>query len=155
MFHPDALHHTSLTVSDLDQSLRFYRDLLGLEVVMEQEKRGGYLAKITGYRDAHVRMAQLAIEGQGHRLELFQYLTPGGELTPVEPRNVGMTHVCFLVEDLHAVYERLLSVGVDFYSEPIELESGANRGGYAVYLRDPDGITIELFQLRAATASSA
>ena len=39
-----SLVHTGFTVRDLDRSLAFYRDVLGMEVVLTQEKRGGYLA---------------------------------------------------------------------------------------------------------------
>jgi catechol 2,3-dioxygenase-like lactoylglutathione lyase family enzyme len=142
-----ALHHTSLTVSDLERSLAFYRDVLGLEVAMQQEKEGGYLAKISGYPDAHVRMAQLELPGGSHRIELFQYLAPPGERPPLEPRNVGITHVCLVVDDIHEAYERIRRApGVEPYSEPVELDSGANKGGFGLYVRDPDGITLELFQ---------
>lgn len=146
MADPYALHHTSLTVSNLERSLAFYRDVLGLEVVMRQDKQGGYLAPITGYPDAHIRMAQLALGGSGHRIELFEYVAPQGRRTPPEPRDVGITHICLLVEDIHAVHERLRAGGAEPYSEPVPLDSGANRGGFGVYVRDPDGITIELFQ---------
>jgi catechol 2,3-dioxygenase-like lactoylglutathione lyase family enzyme len=140
-------HHTSLTVSDLDRSISFYRDVLGLEVVMQQEKQGGYLAPITGYPDVHIRMAHLEAPGGSHRIELFQYVAPAGERTPVEPRNVGITHVCFAVDDIHEAYERVRAApGVALYSEPVEIDTGVNAGGFGVYLRDPDGITLELFQ---------
>lgn len=140
-----GIHHTSLTVSDLDRSVAFYRDLLGLEVVMEQEKEGGYLAAITGYPDARVRMAHLEAP-DGHRLELFQYLAPAGGKADVEPRNVGAPHVCFLVDDIQAAYERLREAGVEAVSPPVEVDTGANCGAFGLYLRDPDGITMELFQ---------
>ena len=67
------LHHTGYTVSDLDRSLVFYRDILGCEVIATQEKEGGYLAAIVGYPDAHVRMAHLRVPGGGHVIELFEY----------------------------------------------------------------------------------
>jgi len=85
-------------VTDLEAAAAFYRDVLGLEVVLEQERRGGYLARITGYPDAHVRMAQLEAAGGGHRIELFEYVSPEDVRADVEPRNVGAPHVCFLVE---------------------------------------------------------
>lgn len=141
-----SLLHTGLTVSDLDRSLAFYRDTLGMETVFEQEKEGGYLAAIVGYPGAHVRMAHLAFPGDGHRLELFQYLEPEARGEPGEPRDLGITHVCLLVEDIGALHERLRSAGVDFYSDPVLVDTGANAGGVGVYLRDPDGITLELFQ---------
>jgi hypothetical protein len=48
---------------------------------------------------------------------------------------------------LQVVYERLLAAGVDtFVSAPVEVDTGINRGARALYLRDPDGIPVELFQ---------
>lgn len=144
---PRRLHHTGFTVSDLDRSVAFYRDLLGCEVVATQEKEGGYLAAIVGYPDAHVRMAHLRAPDGEHVIELFQYLAPDGGQADVEPRNVGASHLCFLVDDLEAAYARLREGGVDsFVSPPVEVDTGINRGGLGLYLRDPDGITVELFQ---------
>lgn len=141
-----SLHHTSLTVRDLDRALAFYRDLLGMEVLFEQEKKGGYLAEIVGYDNAHVRMAQLAFPGGGHRLELFQYLQPEPRGRPGDPRDIGITHVCLLVDDLGPLHGRLRDAGLEFYSDPIRVDTGVNAGGTGVYLHDPDGITLELFQ---------
>ena len=141
-----SLLHTGLTVRDLERSLAFYRDTLGMETVFEQEKQGGYLAEIVGYEDAHVRMAHLAFPGDPHRLELFQYLEPEGRGDPCEPRDIGITHVCMVVEDIGPIVERLRAAGTDFYCDPVDVDTGANAGGVGVYLRDPDGITLELFQ---------
>jgi catechol 2,3-dioxygenase-like lactoylglutathione lyase family enzyme len=144
------IHHTGYTVSNLDRSLGFYRDLLGCEVVATQEKQGGYLAAIVGYPDAHVRMAHLRAPGSMHVIELFEYLAPDGESRPsgfgLEPRNVGTSHISFIVDDLSAVYDRLLAAGVDFFSPPVDIDTGINTGGKALYLRDPDGIPMELFE---------
>jgi catechol 2,3-dioxygenase-like lactoylglutathione lyase family enzyme len=145
---PRVIHHTGFTVSDLDRSLHFYRDLLGLEVVAQQEKQGGYVAAIVGYPDAHVRMAHLRVPGADHVVELFQYLAPAGDAVgTIEPRNVGSPHLCFVMDDLPSLYERLRASGVEsFLSPPVEVDTGINAGGLALYLRDPDGIPVELFQ---------
>lgn len=149
-----GLHHTGYTVSDLDRSVAFYRDILGCEVVTTQEKEGGYLAAIVGYPDAHVKMAHLRLPGDGHVIELFQYVAPAGEHPPLEVRNVGASHLCFLVDDLPRVYEELRAKGVDsFVSPPVEVDTGINTGGFGIYMRDPDGITIELFQPPARPAA--
>ncbi len=142
------IHHTGYTVSDLERSLGFYRDLLGLEVVATQEKEGGYLAAIVGYPDAHVRMAHLRVAGSEHVLELFEYLAPAGaQRGPLEPRDVGTSHLCLVVDDLPSLYARLLEAGVEtFVSPPVDVDTGINSGGLALYLRDPDGIPVELFQ---------
>ena len=80
-------------------------------MIATQEKEGGYLAAIVGYPDAHVRMAHLRVPGDDHVIELFEYVSPEGGRADVEPRNVGASHLCFLVTDLAALYEDLLSRG--------------------------------------------
>ena len=149
-----GLHHTGYTVSDLDRSVAFYRDVLGCEVIATQEKEGGYLAAIVGYPGAHVRMAHLRVPEDGHAIELFEYMSPTGTRPPLELCNVGTSHLCFIVDDLPSVYAELRERGVDFVSPPVTVDTGVNRGGYGVYLRDPDGITIELFQPPATQPAS-
>jgi catechol 2,3-dioxygenase-like lactoylglutathione lyase family enzyme len=144
-----SVNHVGLTVSSLDRSLAFYRDAVGLDVVLEQEKKGGYLSAITLYPGAHVRMAQLAGRG-GPCIELFEYLEPPGRGLPLEPRNVGITHLCLLVDDIHDARRRLVEAGAQPFSEPVAIDTGANAGGWDLYVRDPDGIVLELFQPSAA-----
>jgi catechol 2,3-dioxygenase-like lactoylglutathione lyase family enzyme len=145
---PRRIHHTGFTVSDIDRSVAFYTDVLGLELIARQEKQGGYLGAIVGYADAHVRMAHLRVPGAEHVVELFQYLAPAGTAPGrIEPRDVGCAHLCIVVDDLPAAYARLEQAGVDsFVSPPVEVDTGINTGGYGLYLRDPDGIVVEVFQ---------
>ncbi len=141
-------HHTSYTVSDLDRTLPFYRDLLGFEVVHERpEITLGYWRAVVGFPDAVARDAMLRIPGTTHFLELIEYKNPRGVVQNVTPNNPGSSHVCYLVDDLQAMYARLKEAGVQFISgEPIYLDQGPNKGGWALYMKDPDGIVIELFQ---------
>lgn len=143
-----TIHHTGYTISDLDRSLAFYCGLLGFEIVAQQEKQGGYIAAIVGYPDAHVRMAHLRVPGADHVVELFQYLAPeGARPERIEPRDVGTAHLCVVVDDLQAVHRRLVAAGVEtFVSPPVQVDTGINTGGYGLYLRDPDGIVVEIFQ---------
>ncbi len=142
-----GLHHTGYTVEDLDRSVVFYRDLLGCELLGIQERQGGYLAAVVGYPDAHVRMAHLRAGESAHIIELFQYVAPEPGTLKLEPRKVGTAHLCFVVEDLDTTYARLLAAGVEFISAPVDVDTCADAGGRALYLRDPDGIPMELFQL--------
>jgi catechol 2,3-dioxygenase-like lactoylglutathione lyase family enzyme len=145
---PYGTHHTGYTVSDLERSLGFYHGLLGLEIVGRQEKQGGYLGAIVGHPDAHVKMAHLRVPGSEHVVELFEYVAPAGTGPGrFEPPNVGTSHLCLLTDDLHALYDHLVAAGVDsFVSPPVLVDTGFNTGGYGLYLRDPDGIPVELFQ---------
>ena len=152
----NGLHHTGFTVANLERSLAFYRDLLHFEVVTTQEKKGGYLAAIVGYPGAHVKMAQLKVPGSEHGIELFEYVNPRSTPAALEPKLVGASHVCLAVDDLPHLYERLGAAGVDsFFSEPVEVDTGVSEGGLALYMRDPDGIILELFQPPSLDADSA
>ena len=140
------LHHTGLTVSDLERSLLFWRDAMGMDVLFQQEKDGGYLEEIVGEPGAHVRMAHLAFGGEGPRIELFQYLAPSGGQHLSRPADQGFVHVCVACEDLDERMKRLVAAGGTPFSEPVVIDTGVNRGGRGVYLRDPDGHVVELFE---------
>jgi catechol 2,3-dioxygenase-like lactoylglutathione lyase family enzyme len=149
-----GVDHVGLTVTDLDRSIKFYTEILECSIVVQQEKEGGYLAAIVGYPDASVRMAHLQPAGSSQRIELFEYRTPKSAPRDLEPRNVGNAHVCFVVNDLAALYERLVEHGITTLSPPVEVDTGVNKGGAALYLRDPDGITLEVFQRPKRDAAS-
>jgi catechol 2,3-dioxygenase-like lactoylglutathione lyase family enzyme len=145
-----TLHHTGLTISDLQRSLRFWRDGMGMEVLFEQEKVGGYLETIVGEPGAHVRMAHLAFGDDGTRIELFQYVAPSGGKHLQRPADLGFAHICVACDDLDGRLERLIAAGGTPFSEPVEIDTGVNRGGRGVYLRDPDGHVVELFERPSA-----
>jgi len=139
--------HTSFTVADLDRSLAFYRDLLGFEVIwIRPHITNKYWRDIVGFPDAVVRGAFLAIPGTNHRLELYEYMQPRGVPADVRTNNPGSVHLCLYVDDVRELYAALLKHNVRFRSPPIDLDDGPNVGGVSVYMLDPDGITLELFQ---------
>jgi catechol 2,3-dioxygenase-like lactoylglutathione lyase family enzyme len=140
------LHHTGLTISDLDRSLRFWRDAMGMQVLFQQEKKGGYLETIVGEPGAHVRMAHLAFDGEGPRIELFEYLAPAGGRHTQRPADVGFAHVCVACDDIEERLERLVAAGGEAITGPVTIDTGANAGGRGLYLRDPDGHVVELFE---------
>jgi catechol 2,3-dioxygenase-like lactoylglutathione lyase family enzyme len=141
-----GVHHTSFTVADLDRSLAFFRDRLGLEVVALREVRDDYFGRIVGLPGSAVRAALLRLPGSAHHVELFQYLQPTGQAHRPRPCDPGSTHLSFLVDDLPALHAELAAQGVAFVSAPVPVTAGPNRGGCGAYLHDPNGILIELFQ---------
>lgn len=141
-----AVQHTGLTVSNLERSVDFYVRILGCTLIMSQEKTGGYLAAIVGYPNASLKMAHLSDPAGHHVIELFEYIVPEMVKTDLEPRLIGNAHLCFLVSDLNAIYDTIKNEGITFISGPVDVDTGANAGGAALYLKDPDGITMEIFQ---------
>ena len=143
-----TLHHAGMTVSDLDRALGFWRDALGMETVVDQESRGGYFEAIVGEHDVVVRTHHLAFGGQGARVELFEFVSPSGGQHRSRPADVGFAHVCVAVDEgLDDLVARLLEAGgTTATPEPVVIDRGANAGGRALYLRDPDGHVLELFE---------
>jgi catechol 2,3-dioxygenase-like lactoylglutathione lyase family enzyme len=147
---PDVrLAHVGLTVSDIERSLTFWKEGLGLELIVRQEKRGGYMETVTGVPDAHVLQAHLQFPGATTRVELLQYLEPEGLSITVHPPVVGTGHVAIRCSDLDATLTRLVEHGGRPFSEPVLIDTGANKGCRAVYVGDPDGHIAELVQLPA------
>ena len=140
-----AIAHAGLTVADLDRSLAFWRDAMGMVEVVSQEKQGGYLEAIVCEPGAHVRMVQLEFPSGGTRIELFQYLAPKGGAHRSRPADVGFIHVCVACNDIDAMKARLMSAGGVPLGPTVEIDTGVNAGGRGVYLRDPDGHVVELF----------
>jgi catechol 2,3-dioxygenase-like lactoylglutathione lyase family enzyme len=144
--------HTGLTVSDLDRSIAFYRDLLGLELITRWDSSQPYLRTVVGYPDAELRIALLRLPagpdggGSGHHIELLEYRRPRGTRGDANTYNPGNGHVAFMVDDLAATHAALAAKGVRFKSAPVDITHGRNAGGRAVYFFDPDDITLELIQ---------
>ncbi len=139
--------HTSFTVRDMQQSLAFYRDLLGFEMISERpEVTNQYFRDVVGIPDLIAYVSYMRIPGTEHRLELIQYKHPLGTPQDVTPNNPGSSHVAYLVDDLAAMFQKLKAAGATFISEPVALNEGPNKGGAALYMKDPNGIIIELFQ---------
>lgn len=142
--------HTGFTVKDLDRSVRWYTEMLGMVEVKRQHSDTAYTRRLVGMDDAVLEIAFLALQeaaGAGRPiLELIQYTAPAGAEVDLSTNNVGNGHLALAVEDLEAVHRELADSGVTFRNPPVEIDAGANRGSWACYLEDPDGITIELFQ---------
>jgi catechol 2,3-dioxygenase-like lactoylglutathione lyase family enzyme len=143
--------HFSFTVSDIEASIAWYRDVLELELVHRQRQDNEYTRTLVGMPDAVLEVAQFRIARtvpamSTHVLELVEYVAGAGETLPLRTNNVGVAHLAFVVTGIHDEYERLRSLGVEFRNPPVAIVEGVNRGGYSCYFNDPDGITLELIQ---------
>jgi len=141
-----AADHTGITVSNLERSLAFWRDVLGFEFSHAAHQRGEMAEQITGVKGAEIKLAVLKTPG-GHKIELLEYLAPTDRrCANVRSCDVGSVHVALLVEDLKGVLERIAASGWEAAGKPQTLTRGPNAGKRVVYVRDPDGTTIELMQ---------
>jgi catechol 2,3-dioxygenase-like lactoylglutathione lyase family enzyme len=144
----EGVFHTGVTVSDLDRSIPFYRDVLGLELLVEPmgPSSGEEFSEALGVPEASVRLAVFRV-GDGS-LELLEYLNPESPVEcPLPPNALGAMHVAFQVRDVYAEVERLKARGVVFNSRVQAIDEGPLAGWRWVYFKDPDGINLELIQI--------
>ena len=141
-----AADHTGITVSNLERSLAFWRDVLGFELSHRAHQKGDLAAEITGVPGAEIQLAVLKTP-TGHKIELLEYLAPADH-THLEPRpcDIGSVHIALTVDDLDAVLGAIAPFGWKVAGEPQTLALGPNTGRRVVYVRDPDGTTIEFMQ---------
>jgi catechol 2,3-dioxygenase-like lactoylglutathione lyase family enzyme len=139
--------HTGFTVSNLERSLEFWRDVLGFEFSHRAHQKGERAEQITGVPGAELVLAVL--KAPGHKIELLEYLVPAdrkGE-NAMRPCDLGAVHVALIVDDLDAVLERIAASGWKAAGTPQTLTVGPNAGKRVIYVRDPDGTTIEFMQM--------
>jgi len=144
------LHH-GITVSDIDRAVAWYTDALGLELVHRQRQDNAYTQTLVGIPGAVLEVAQLRVAGtppgpSSHAIELIQYVAQQAEGEPVAVNQLGAAHLAFLVEDIEELVARARAAGARFRNEPVTITEGANVGGAACYLHDPDGNTLEFLQ---------
>lgn len=140
-------HHVGVTVQDLSRSVEFYRAFLGVEPEVAKIYDSPYTSDQVGYDGAVLDIAIFRIPGSELRLELIQYLSPVGTPVDTETKNPGTWHLCFDSAALDADFDRLLELGaVPRSPRPVLITSGPNEGKRVAYLRDHDGLTIELIE---------
>jgi len=141
-----AADHTGFTVSDLERSLVFWRDVLGFELSHRAHQTGDLASQITGVPGAEIEIAVL--KGYGHKIELLEYKAPPyRKHVPLRPCDVGFVHVALLVDDLEAVLQKVTVSSWKAAGKPQTLQAGPNAGKRVVYVRDPDGATIEFMEV--------
>lgn len=115
--------HTMVRVTDLDASLKFYRDALGLEVLRSKEVPAGRFTLVF-----------LAAPGDSSAQVELTYNWDPEELHG--GRNFG--HLAYAVDNIYATCERLQQHGVTILRPP--------RDGYMAFVRSPDNVSVELLQ---------
>jgi catechol 2,3-dioxygenase-like lactoylglutathione lyase family enzyme len=137
--------HTSFTVADIDRAVVFWRDAMGFALDDLSAREGDWLGSVVGVPGARCRIAHL--HGHGLHLEFIQYLEPVGTDVTGPPHRPGTAHLAFLVEDIETAARRMLEGGASEQGRITRCSSGAAAGCLAVYLKDPNGIIVELVEL--------
>lgn len=142
-----GFNHTSFTVADIDRAVAFWTGALGFRAASVSPRSGDWQARVTGVAGAQLMIAHLY--GHGHHMEFIQYLGGARERSRLQPNVTGAAHVCLEVSDIERVCDRLIAAGATPQGEIADVTTGVVKGCRACYIRDPDGILIELVELAA------
>jgi catechol 2,3-dioxygenase-like lactoylglutathione lyase family enzyme len=139
-----AIRHFGIVVKDIEQSLHFYKDLLGLQIKRDMQEQGEFIDTILGLKNVQVRTVKM-ISKNGHTLiELLQYKShQGKERQGYQIFDLGASHVAFTVENVQAEYTRLKKQDIVFTCEPQVSPDGKAK---VTFCFDPDGVPVELVQ---------
>ncbi len=142
-----GIQHFSWTVSNLEESVSFFRDILGLEVTSIREGRGNRAEKYMQIPGARLRIANVITpDFEGGNIELIEYTAPESKKIDMTMCNPGMAHIGLEVDDLQKTYDDFTLKGVEILHPPLWHDGGVLKGWGAFFFRGPDGITMEVMQ---------
>jgi len=142
------INHTAVSVADMERSLAFYCDLLGMELIFDSDVADAAdLSAVVGMVEARGRVVWLRV-GDG-MLELWQWDHPSGRPLPADycPADRGVTHFALEVDDVDALHRQVIEAGFSATTEPRDL--GLHK---TTYIRGPDDEIIEILEDRATDA---
>lgn len=144
------IYHVGLTVSDMDRSIHFYKEILGLAFQGEILMEGEATEVLFNRKGARARVAYL--NGSDNLVtppvELIQFLDVPSKKEEGDLFTTSISELCFYTEDIDAVYQHLVKHDIPCLSAPQEFDFTKDGFGKsrAFYFRDPDGIILEMMQ---------
>ena len=128
--------HAAITVRDMSESIRFYTQALGLQ-------------KAFAFRhpDTGAPWIEYLSVAPGEFIELFY---GGTETQAWHDGRIGFNHLCFRVDDISASVQEIRDAGYPIDSEP---KQGVD-GNWQAWVRDPNGVRIELMQIMPESPQS-
>jgi catechol 2,3-dioxygenase-like lactoylglutathione lyase family enzyme len=145
--HITSVAHTGITVSDLDRSIGFFRDALGLEVTDKIHGAGEFFEQVTGVPGCVMDVVYVTLPN--HTLELLCYSNPSDKTSSsLRPCDNGHLHISLNVDDIDAV----IAAGAKYGFAPVNPVQTDRNGMRVIYTKGPDNLIIELMEARTAAA---
>jgi catechol 2,3-dioxygenase-like lactoylglutathione lyase family enzyme len=153
-----GVSHLGIGVTDIDRSIHFYRDVLGLEMLLKtQYDETPHLLR---YPDEPHRHAAFFKVGQGDATMVLVLGTRNRADTSRAPLldEVGVNHFAFWVDDIEALHRRLIDAGVEVRMEPFDVANylvdqksapGDPKLARTMFFHDPDGLLMQADQMRS------
>ena len=141
-----SFFHTGFVVRDIEQAVKFYSDVLGMRIAGRTEREGEFVEQVLAFPGAHIKGGFVDM-GEGHQLELIQYLSPASGENNLNRNDLGASHLAFFVDVLDKFYEDTSQKGIKYNNPPASMfdESG-KLSRKAAYAQDPDGNWLEFVE---------
>ena len=136
------LRHIGITVTDLEKSLEFYRDILGFQVVRIMDESGAHIDKFSALEGVKVKTVKLK-DANGGMLELLQYHSHPKEAERKDITHIGCSHFALTVKNLDLLLDRVLEKGYTINSPPQYSPDGKVK---LTFCSGPDGTLIEMVE---------
>jgi len=136
------LRHVGITVTDAEESLKFYRDILGFKVVRVMDESGEHIDKFSALAGVQVKTVKLKDKNNG-MIELLQYHSHPRMAEETDITHIGCSHFALTINNLDSVLDSIRENGYAINSAPQYSPDGKVK---LTFCKDPDGTLIELVE---------
>ena len=145
------IHHIGITVKNLEKTVEFYRDVIGLKMIEPPTKPSAESnhGQPVGVKDAVIRICLFEI-AEGQIVEFLEYQPTSPIETPMPMNALGAHHIALLVDNMDDYVKKLENDNIEFLYKPLTIKGGYFKGIKWVYFKDPDGIIVELIEKEKA-----
>ena len=137
-----SIRHFGIVVRNLDESLLFYKDLLGFTIFKEMNESGKEISNFLGIKNVKVKTVKMK-NSSGQMIELLYYDNNDLYKNTIKINQIGPTHLALSVNDLDSIYNTFLNRGIKFISPP---QITADKFAKVAFCIAPEGTFIELVQ---------
>lgn len=138
--------HVGYITHSVEESVAFWEGIMGFKAQPIGTRRKPWIAAFMGVPGADVKLVHLY--GLGTHIEFIEFVTPKGEAVRPAANAPGASHLCIRVKDLDTIKAAILAHGGSLQGETTEITEGIAKGLRGLYMRDPNGIMIELVETR-------
>jgi catechol 2,3-dioxygenase-like lactoylglutathione lyase family enzyme len=141
-----SFYHTGFIVRDIEKSVQFYAEVLGMRIARRMEREGEFIEQVLNFPGTHIKGGFVDM-GEGHQLELIQYITPTSGPGGINRNDLGASHLAFYVEDMDRFYAETSNKGLSYLNPPAVLLGDSGEVTRKVcYAQDPDGNWLEFVE---------
>jgi len=136
------LRHIGIVTENLEKSLKFYRDILGFKIKIENFEDRNFIDHLLNLKESSLKTVKL-VDEKGGVIELLYYDNPPSKKIKREVNDLGLSHFALTVENLDDIYGRLKNNNIEFISAPTLSSDNKIK---VCFCYDPNGIAIELVE---------